>query len=276
MATLEEEIAGHYWHHSIDLGQGVVTQGGKSTAVLAEEASRIFDPIDLAGRSVIDIGAWNGFFSFEAKRRGAKRVLATDSFTWTHPGFRGRETFDLARHALNLDIEAQLVDIMDLSPEVGQFDAALFLGVFYHLRDPIDGLLRAASVARDLLIVETHMDGLESSKRTMILYAGTELGGDATNWWGPNIACVAGLLRAAGFPVIYFQVHPTELGRGIFHGFRSVELAAQYVGARAPAWQDVSSDSDAERARWALIQLHDAAKRKAGGWRRWLRKIMGS
>lgn len=277
MATLAEEVAGYHWHHSIDLGQGVVTPGTKSTAVLADEARRIFDPVDLAGRSVIDIGAWNGFFSFEAKRRGAARVLATDSFVWTFPGIRGREAFDLARNALNLNIEAQLVDVMDLTPEIGQFDATLFLGVFYHLADPIEGLKRAASVTKDLLIVETHMDAIESPRPAMIFYPGTELGGDETNWWGPNIACMAGLLRMVGFPVIYFQQHPHELGRGVFHGFRSAELAVQYVAKRTPSWRDISTNTDAETARKMLVAaLHERRVRDTPSrWRRLLAKLAG-
>ncbi len=277
MADLAKQVADHYWHHSIDLGHGVVTPGHKSTAMLADEVRRIFDPIDLAGRSVIDIGAWNGFFSFEAKRRGAARVLATDSFAWTYPGFRGRETFDLARNALNLNVEAQLVDVMELAPEIGQFDVTLFLGIFYHLADPIKGLERTASVTKDLLIVETHMDAIESPRPAMIFYPGTELGGDETNWWGPNIACLAGLLRMVGFPVVYFQQHPHELGRGIFHGFRSAELATQYVAGRTPLWRDISSGTDAETARKVLIEaLRERwARNNPSRWRRLRHKLTG-
>jgi tRNA (mo5U34)-methyltransferase len=259
MANLAEEVAGYHWHHSIDLGQGVVTPGTKSTAMLADEVRRIFDPVDLAGRSVIDIGAWNGFFSFEAKRRGAARVLATDSFVWTFPGIRGRETFDLARDALNLNIEARLVDVMDLTPEIGQFDVTLFLGVFYHLADPIRGLERAASVTKDLLIVETHMDAIE------------------TNWWGPNIACMAGLLRMVGFPVIYFQQHPHELGRGVFHAFRSAELAVQYAARQTPSWRDISTDNDAETARKVLVEALEERRTRntPSRWHRLLHKLKG-
>ena len=35
-------------------------------------------PDDLTGWTVLDIGAWHGFFSFECERRGADRVLAVD------------------------------------------------------------------------------------------------------------------------------------------------------------------------------------------------------
>src|SRR6266852_143035 len=142
---LQSRVAALPWHHSIDLGGGVVTAGNKSTALCNREAALIFDRVDLKGRSVLDIGAWNGFLSFEAKRRGASRVLATDSYCWNHKDFRGRETFELARSALGLDIEALDIDVTELCQErVGTFDVVLFLGVFYHLFDPIDGLCRAA------------------------------------------------------------------------------------------------------------------------------------
>ena len=94
----------YFWFHSVDLGNGVVTPGSKSLDVLHAEAETVFGPLDLRGKSVLDIGAWNGYFSFEAKRRQAERVLATDHFCWT-PEINGRVTFDLARTALNLEIE---------------------------------------------------------------------------------------------------------------------------------------------------------------------------
>src|SRR5208337_3898958 len=127
-ATLQSRVAALPWHHSIDLGGGVVTPGNKSLANCAAESSLIFDRVDMRGRTVLDIGAWNGFFSFEAKRRGAARVLATDSYCWAHPNFRGRETFDIARSALGIEVEAREIDVAELSPEtVGEFDVVLYL-----------------------------------------------------------------------------------------------------------------------------------------------------
>src|SRR5712692_11640559 len=73
----------YYWFHSIDLGNGVVTPGSKSLDLLRAEGDAIFGPLDLRGKSVLDIGAWNGNFSFEAKRRQAARGLATDHHCWT-------------------------------------------------------------------------------------------------------------------------------------------------------------------------------------------------
>ena len=71
----------------------------------------------------------------------------------------------------------------------------LFLGVFYHLFDPIDGLRRAASLAQEVLVVETHTDLGEIERPAMVMYPGRELANDPTNWWGPNNACVVALLK---------------------------------------------------------------------------------
>src|ERR1700689_43994 len=138
---LQSRVAALPWHHSIDLGGGIVTSGNKSAALCNDEAALIFDRVDLKGRSVLDIGAWNGFFSFEAKRRGASRVLATDSYCWSHPHIRGRETFDIARSDLDVYGEPREIDASDISAEtVGEFDAVLYLGVFYHRYDAIEAL----------------------------------------------------------------------------------------------------------------------------------------
>ena len=82
----------------------------------ATKLARIGLPEDLTGRSVLDIGAWDGAFSFEAERRGAKRVLVTDSFIWQGKGVGSKAGFELARAALGSKVEDMLVDVMDLDP----------------------------------------------------------------------------------------------------------------------------------------------------------------
>ena len=140
------------WYHTIDLGQGVVTKGVDDTAL---RLARIDLPVSLGGQTVLDIGAWDGFFSFEAERRGAARVVASDYFSWHGAGWGSKAGFELARETFGSKVEDLDIDVMDLSPErVGQFDVVFFLGVFYHLRHPLLALERIASVTRQLLIVE--------------------------------------------------------------------------------------------------------------------------
>jgi tRNA (mo5U34)-methyltransferase len=229
-ATLQSRVAEFPWHHSIDLGDGVVTPGGKSFAICSAEADLIFGRVDLSGRTVLDIGAWNGFFSFEAKRRGAARVLATDSYCWSHPHFRGRETFDIARSALGAEIDAREIDVTDLSTEaVGEFDVVLYLGVFYHRSDAIESLAKVAPLAKHLLIVETHLDLREIDAPAMAYYPGRELNNDSTNWWGPNEHCVQALLVGHGFKDIEITLHPAGHSRAIFHAWRSTEARVRVL-----------------------------------------------
>jgi tRNA (mo5U34)-methyltransferase len=222
--NLQSRVAAFSWHHSIDLGDGVVTPGGKSLAICNAEACLIFDRIDLGGRSVLDIGAWNGAFSFEAKRRGAGRVLATDSYCWSHPQIRGRETFDIARSALGIDVDAREIDVADLSTEaVGEFDIVLYLGVFYHRYDAIEALAKVARLAKHALIVETHLELRDVDVPAMEFYPGSELANDPTNWWGPNEHCMKALLLGHGFKDIEMTAHPAGHNRAIFHAWRSTE-----------------------------------------------------
>jgi tRNA (mo5U34)-methyltransferase len=221
---LRSRVAALPWHHSIDLGDGLVTAGNKSLPLCAGEATLIFDRVDLSGRSVLDIGAWNGFFSFEAKRRGAARVLATDSYCWSHPQIRGREAFDIARAALGVEVDAREIDVADLSTEaVGEFDVVLYLGVFYHRYDAIEALARVAPLAKHALILETHLELRDVDVPAMAFYPGRELANDPTNWWGPNEHCVSALLLGHGFKDIEMTTHPAGSNRAIFHAWRSTE-----------------------------------------------------
>ena len=197
---LRREVEQVNWFHQIDLGNGIVTPGPDPTPSKVE---RVGLPVDLSGRTVLDIGAWDGAFSFEAERRGAARVLATDSHVW-QGRVRGhsREGFDLARASLGSRVEDRLVDVMDLDPaDVGTFDVVLFLGVLYHLRHPLAGLERALSVTAPggLVIIETHVDMLHLCRPAAALYPRAELGQDETNWFGPNPAGVLALCQMAGF-----------------------------------------------------------------------------
>ncbi len=231
-AELQALVNRYTWFHSLQLRPNVWSQGTKPPATLAAEADAVFGPLAMAGRSILDIGAWNGFFSFEACRRGAAKVLATDSFTWNHPDYRGRETLELARFALGLDdlITTQVADPMALEVISGTHDVTLFLGVFYHLINPIPAIFALRRLTRQVLVVETHQDALHSPRPMMVFYPGKTLANDPTNWWGPNPALMYELLTEAGFARVLYRPHPAcppgapnglADRRGIYHAFVS-------------------------------------------------------
>jgi tRNA (mo5U34)-methyltransferase len=211
---LKKAVAGIAWMHAIDLGQGVVTPSVGGNLVLLK---RLGLPERLDGLSVLDVGAWDGFFSFEAERRGARRVLATDSFQWDGGGWGTKRGFELARRALGSRVEDKTIDVLDLSPEtVGTFDLVLFLGVLYHMRHPQLALERVASVTGRQLILETVVDMLQYARPAAAFYFNAELAHDRTTWFGPNIACVTAMLRNLGFhrvAVIYKPSLPYRIAR---------------------------------------------------------------
>lgn len=240
--NVREKIDSYSRWHSIDFGEGLRSVGSKSSAILRVEADAIFAPLDLHGKSVLDIGAWDGHFSFEAKKRGAARVLATDYFVWNHPELRGRETFDLARSLLNLEIEDMDIGVPDVLPEIGTFDVVLFLGVFYHLYDAPTLTKQISACASDVLVLETMHDAIYLDRPAMVFYSGATHADDPMNWWGPNHLCIYEILKECGFQRIFYT--PTHKNRrnprGTYHAFRG-------ACPRYAHWIDLDNESQRQR-----------------------------
>ena len=136
---LRAALKQHFWYHCIELRPGIVTPG---LAGGAHSLPYYGIPEDLSGKSVLDIGCWDGFFSFECEKRGAERVVAADN--WENAG---RDAFDFARTELGSKVEPLECDIYDLPDKLGgeRFDVVLFLGVLYHLRHPLLALEKVAA-----------------------------------------------------------------------------------------------------------------------------------
>jgi tRNA (mo5U34)-methyltransferase len=233
-----------YWFHSIELGQGVFTNGIKTRQHLARETQNLRLP-DLRGKTVLDVGAIDGYYSFEAERRGAKRVLALDCLAWEveigcnpeyekkcreqgiepHPfadprntiwrssreELLGKRRFDLARRALGSNVESVFADFMSVDlEELGAFDVVFFFGVLYHLENPLEAVRRLAAITKEVAIIETEavvLPGLEHHA-VCEFYESDELNADASNWWAPNEKALLGMCRAAGFRRVETIVGP--------------------------------------------------------------------
>ena len=204
----QEEVDSIVWFHGFTFPNGVKATGRKggpnkdAEEILRREAPAVFK-YPVQGKTVLDIGAWNGYFSVEAVRRGAKRVVALDKNSWEHPVLQGFKGFELVRRHLAPEIEAVTRDVMELRTNpVGTFDCVLFLGVLYHLKHPLYVLETLFDMTHELLVIETALDLLNYPGPAMAFYPGyppTGRNKDQSNWWGPNPQCVIDMLKTVGF-----------------------------------------------------------------------------
>jgi tRNA (mo5U34)-methyltransferase len=216
------------WFHSIDLGNGVVTKGlsDKNATVRKDQLP------DFAGRTVLDIGAWDGYYSYLAERDGASRVVALDHYAWgldfgareqywnecrrsgtlpDHardttdfwlPELPGRRGFEFAHAALDSKVEPMLADFATVDLDsVGTFDVVLYLGVLYHMKEPLTCLERVRAVTREVAVIETVAVRVPGTGAHSLLqfHPGGDLNRDFGNWYVPNVEALSALLRAAGF-----------------------------------------------------------------------------
>lgn len=244
MLTTEEVQAGARdigWYHSIDLGHGIVTQGASKDVTIPSTRLPEF-----SGRSVLDIGAWDGYYSFMAERLGATRVVSLDHYAWGvdivarekywsecrargvlpdhgrdvtdffDASLPGRRGFDFAKVALDSAAEPVLGDFttIDLAP-LGTFDVVLYLGVLYHMRDPLGCLDRVRSVTREVAAIETVCvyNPAFPSHSLLEFFPGGELNSDYGNWFVPTVEAVRDMALAAGFARAEIVQGPATAGR---------------------------------------------------------------
>ncbi len=193
------ELAKLGYYHSIELPDGRIIPGFQSIETQRARIARFPIPQDLRGKRVLDIGAWDGWFSFEMERRGAT-VVAVD--------LTKRTRFLEAKAMMNSKVEHVVADISFLTPrEIGYFDIVLFFGVLYHLKHPMLALERVCELSTDLVCVESFVTDEQPTGTipAMEFYEGTELAGQFDNWVGPNISCLMAMCRTAGFARVDFQ-----------------------------------------------------------------------
>src|SRR4051812_14602538 len=203
------------WFHRIDLGDGLFT---KTESVMGEpvqhpaptwEVIRQCLPLDLTGKSVLDVGCNGGFYCVETKRLGARRVLGVD-------GQRQHVRQGLfVRKVLGLDLEFRRFSVYDLDPRtIGRFDITLALGLVYHLKHLVLALERLYDVTNELLILETAIIPPEKTPESFVQPLGeirqvlhpvfvAENPPDAKeqvfNWFLPGTAALQALLMNVGF-----------------------------------------------------------------------------
>jgi tRNA (mo5U34)-methyltransferase len=189
------------WWHTIVLPDGQVTKGQHDYR--GHESTRFLMPEDLTGKTVLDVGTYDGFFAIEAKRRGAKNIIALD--------IEKRETAKLAlgAYGINYCVSPDFTfDRSYVTKQFCNFDVVLCYGVIYHLRNPMQGLFNCydALVPGGTMIVESAVDQGQASHIAPSIPAWwcaieARHDDDPTNYWIPNTNGLAAACVTAGFKI---------------------------------------------------------------------------
>jgi len=152
-----EKIKRMKWYHKIELGDNIITPGFEWDN-LWEPVKEYMKKVDFSNKRVLDIGCWDGMWSFEAEKLGAREVWAIDLNNQRSFSEQGSETFELAKKHLHSKVNYREVSVYDLEDCFREpFDIVICFGVLYHLRYPQLGLARIRNIlgTGGILLLET-------------------------------------------------------------------------------------------------------------------------
>jgi len=228
------------WYHSFELPDGTSVDGLISVPRLHERFARFSLPAGLHGKRVLDIGAWDGWFTFEAERRGAA-VTSVDCVEMPH--------FVELHRKLASQADYRILEIYELpAAGLGKFDIVFLLGVLYHLRHPLLALEIVCSSTTEVAIVESFVTDGDTWREhtadipTMEFYEGFELANQFDNWVGPSVACLLAMCRAAGFARV--ELLHTEPYNAIVACYRKWEPPPPDAAAAPPQLMGVGDSRD--------------------------------
>jgi tRNA (mo5U34)-methyltransferase len=186
------------WVHQIDFGGGFVTPGQWPPA---PDILRPFGELDFRGKKVLDIGCWDGLYSFKAEQRGASEVYATDLLN--QRPFADQPTFAVARAVLKSRVkyfpQTSVYDVEQIG--VRDFDIVLFSGVYYHLKDPLRAFAMLRRVVKDGAQIFVEGAVLNELGCYARFYYRDAYAKDYSNWWVPTPACLRQWIECSFFDI---------------------------------------------------------------------------
>jgi tRNA (mo5U34)-methyltransferase len=216
-----------FWFHTFSLDGGTVYTPG----VARDHRYRVpVLPRDLAGKSVLDVGTFDGFYAFLAEARGARRVVAVDNEQyreWVRSRWgvelEGGEGFSAIADLLESKVAYRRLDALDLDRLDEHFDVILCFGLLHRVESPLAllGVLRRRLTDGGCVIAETYGVAdrqLEAAAAIRVVAPGEVYPGDEFVYWGFTGEGLNRLARHAGFarlevadaPII--DGHPRLLG----------------------------------------------------------------
>jgi 2-polyprenyl-3-methyl-5-hydroxy-6-metoxy-1,4-benzoquinol methylase len=216
------------WYHSFRY-RGLISNG---TYDIEKYIPYYGFEANYAGKTVLDVGSSDGYFSIWMKEHGAARVCAVDSNKYdgslaieasnfnvknyeqkyaqyvddfvryrpiyVHLGLSNSNKLLLMAKLKSLEVEFQTGTVYDLKP-YGEFDLVMCNDLLEHLRDPITAIEQLYFATKDTCII-TVSSAMNSNwftrKKPVLTYQGHISGG---SFYSLSEVAVAAMCKAAGF-----------------------------------------------------------------------------
>jgi len=192
------------FYHTMNIN-GIETKNTRTSSQYQAWISQVI-PKDLTGKSVLDVGCSDGFYSFLCEQRNANRILAID-----YESFEMQKEFpeseqkknpnnlELYKKLINSHVEYMNLGLHDIDLIKETFDFVLFFGIYYHIQDLVSSLKKIYSIVNDSVFLAGHI--LESEHPIMYYYD-TSNEDDLSNRFAPIVAspqCLINIANVCGF-----------------------------------------------------------------------------
>jgi len=215
-----DKLSDCFFYHTMDLPGFGLARGHWD---LRGRFNEYIGGVNLAGKSVIDVGTATGFLSFEAEKSGAARVLSFDIADPRQQAFlpfkdklysrdparwaeeygaeieQWKNAYWLCHRLLNSKAEVHYGDIYDLPRELGQFDVAIVGSVLEHLSDQITALASIARLTTETIVIVSPM--LATEERIAQFGALASHPENDFTWWIYSAGVYREVLKMLGFSI---------------------------------------------------------------------------
>lgn len=178
-------------YHTFRFPNGYVVNGKFD---MNEVLDRYNIPKYLDGKTVLDIGPANGFFSFEFYKRGANKVVAIDKID-------DRWCKDLNK-VMHTNVKFIQQNIEKLDDEFDKFDLVFCSNVLLHISDIFGNICRIKKITKEKAILSTILTESVNEDMPLLQFLGTpdhDTVGDTDTYWFPNMAGFVRMAEVAGF-----------------------------------------------------------------------------
>jgi tRNA (mo5U34)-methyltransferase len=205
MTTAERAEKLGPWYHEIKLGDYTTTSFmDGDTKQMWANIRAMRDRVDFQGKTVLEIGAMDGMWAFEAEEKWAKLVVATDIWQNKRLPFAIETRQSSVVPVTNADVQDlyQALKGTMMSLDLVTFDIVQCFSLLYHVQNPLLSLhqVRRVMGEQSLLMLETACwTGCPDEPATRLNRIPWVYEGDENTYWMPNFKCLCDLLSIAGF-----------------------------------------------------------------------------